>query len=179
MVMETMRGKVVYIDGKALDVSLEREVLEAREYELVAAGCATDDEVVDVAAGAEAILVALYPMTSGLFGRLPALKVAVRGGVGYDNIDVDAATAAGKIVCNVIDYGTDEVANHAFAMLLALNRRLLPLDRAIRGGVAGPAPRMMPHTGRIAGQTAGLLSFRAIARGVDKRAPPFGMRAIA
>jgi D-3-phosphoglycerate dehydrogenase len=174
-----MRGKVVYIDGKALDVSLEREVLAARGYELVVAGCATDDEVVDVAADAEAILVALYPMTSALFGRLPALKVAVRGGVGYDNIDVDAATAAGKIVCNVIDYGTDEVANHAFAMLLALNRKLLPLDRAIRGGAGGPAPRMMPHTGRFAGQALGLVSFGAIARAVAKRALGFGMRVIA
>jgi D-3-phosphoglycerate dehydrogenase len=177
--MGTGTKKVVYIDGGAFDVSVEREVVEERGYEFVVAGCATDDEVVDVAGDAAAILVALYPLTSDLFQRLPSLEVVVRGGVGFDNIDVDAATAAGTAVCNIVDYGTDEVANHAFAMLLALNRKLIRLDHAIRTGSSGPAPRLMPHTGRVAGQTLGLVSFGAIARAVAQRAAGFGMRVLA
>jgi D-3-phosphoglycerate dehydrogenase len=64
-------------------------------------------------------------------------------------------------------------------MIMALNRKLLPLDGAVRSGTPGPAPRLMPHTGRLAGQTLGLVSFGAIARAVAKRAAGFDMRVIA
>jgi D-3-phosphoglycerate dehydrogenase / 2-oxoglutarate reductase len=175
----TRRGKVVYIDGEGADVTVERDVLAARGYELVLAGCETDDEVVEVAGDAPAILNGMYWMGPDLFERLPALRVVVRGGVGYDNIDLDAATRAGVVACNVVDYCTHEVANHAFAMLLALNRKLVPLDRAVRAGTGGPASDLMPYTGRLAEQTLGLVSFGAIARAVAKRAAGFDMRVIA
>lgn len=173
------REKVVYIDGAVGDGVIERELLAARGYELELAGCTSDEEVVAVAVDAVAILNAYYWMGPSLFERLPTLRVVVRGGVGYDNIDVDAATTAGVIVCNVVDYGTHEVANHAFAMLLALNRKLVPLDRAVREGVLRPPALAMPHTGRLAGQTLGLVSFGAIARAVAKRAQGFDMRVVA
>ena len=173
------REKVVYIDGAMGDGVIEREVLAARGYGLELAGCACDDEVVAVASEATAILNAYYRIGAGLLERLPALRVVVRGGVGYDNIDVDAATRAGVLVCNVVDYATHEVANHAFALLLALNRKLVPLDRAVREGVLRPPAALMPHTGRLAGQTLGLVSFGAIARAVADRARGFGMRVVA
>jgi D-3-phosphoglycerate dehydrogenase / 2-oxoglutarate reductase len=173
------REKVVYIDGAVGDGVIEREVLAARGYELELAGCTSDDEVVAVAGRARAILNSYYWMGPDLFERLPELKVVVRGGVGYDNIDVQAATKTGVVVCNVIDYCTHEVANHAFAMLLALNRKVLPLDRALRERNFKHPAVLMPHTGRLAGQTLGLVSFGAIARAVAKRAQGFDMRVIA
>jgi D-3-phosphoglycerate dehydrogenase len=175
----TQRDEVVYIDGDWDDVTIEREILTARGYELVVAGCKSDDEVVAVAEGAPAILNGTYRMGPELFERLPALKVVIRGGTGYEKIDIDAATRAGVVVCNTIDYGADEVANHAFGMLLALNRKLLRLDDAVRKGIRGPAPEMMPHTGRVAGQTLGLVSFGAIAKAVAQRAVGFDLRVIA
>lgn len=173
------RSKVVHIDGLPGDGAIERSVLEPRGMDLVVAGCRSDDEVVDVAGDAPAILDTMYHVGRALFERLPELRVVVRGGVGFDNIDVDAATDAGVVVCNVRDYGTDEVANHAFAMLLALNRKLVPLDRAARAGRRGPAPELMPHTGRFAGETLGLVSFGMIARAVARRARGFDMRVLA
>jgi D-3-phosphoglycerate dehydrogenase / 2-oxoglutarate reductase len=173
---------VVFIEGAAGagGGSVERDVLAERGYELVLPPrCATDDDVVRAIDGAPAVLNSTYRWGSGLFGRLPGLKVVVQGGVGYDNIDVGAATRAGVVVCNTVGYGTHEVANHAFAMLLALNRKLIPLDRAVRNGTQLPAPEIMPHTGRLAGQTLGLISFGAIARAVAKRAGGFEMRVIA
>jgi D-3-phosphoglycerate dehydrogenase / 2-oxoglutarate reductase len=175
----THREEVVYIDGDWDDVTIEREILNARGYSLVVAGCTCDDDVVAVARSASAILNGTYRMGAELFQRLPALKAVVRGGTGYEKVDVDAATRAGVVVCNTINYGADEVANHAFAMLLALNRKLLPLNAAIRQGVRGPAAEMMPHTGRIAGETLGLVSFGAIAKAVALRARGFDMRVIA
>jgi D-3-phosphoglycerate dehydrogenase len=172
-------GHVVYIDGEGRDVGIEREALEARGFDLVLAGCTTDEQVVAAADGAPAILNGMYWMGASLFERLPALKVVVRMGVGYDNIDVDAATAADVVVCNVADYATHEVANHAFAMLLALNRKLVRLDRAVHEGTRRRAPDLMPNTGPLAGETLGLVSFGAIARAVARRAAGFDMRVIA
>jgi D-3-phosphoglycerate dehydrogenase / 2-oxoglutarate reductase len=175
----SQREAVVYIDGDWDDVTIEREVLNARGYDLVVAGCKSDDEVVAIAQDAPAILNGTYRMGPGLFERLPALKVVIRGGTGYEKIDIDAATRAGVVVCNTIDYGADEVANHAFGMLMALNRKLLRLDDAIRKGIRGPAPEMMPHTGRVSGETLGLVSFGAIAKAVARRAVGFDLRVIA
>jgi D-3-phosphoglycerate dehydrogenase len=171
--------RVVFIDAWGSDGSIEREVLEPRGHELILAQCATDDEVVAAAGDAPAILNVVHHMGAELFARLPKLKVVVRGGVGYDNVDVDAATDAGIAVCNVVDYGSNEVANHAFALLLALNRSLLAADRAVREGVLVPAPTLMPHTGRIAGETLGLVSFGTIARAVARRAAGFDLTVIA
>jgi D-3-phosphoglycerate dehydrogenase / 2-oxoglutarate reductase len=178
-VIGSPREKVVYIDGEWDDVTIEREILDARGYDLVLAQCTTDDEVVDVAENAAAILNGTYRMGASLFERLPALKAVIRGGTGYEKIDVEAASRAGVVVCNTVDYGTHEVANHAFAMLLALNRKLLSLDAAVRDGIRRPVLEMMPHTGRVAGQTLGLVSFGAIARAIAKRASGFDMRVIA
>jgi D-3-phosphoglycerate dehydrogenase len=170
--------KVVYIDCDE-EAAVESDVLAQRGYELVLTDCASDDEVVERAGAATAILNGMYWMGPSLFERLPELKVVVRAGVGYDNIDVAAATEAGVIVCNTVNYGTHEVANHAFALLLALNRKLFPLGDALRKGVRGPAPEMMPHTGRLAGQTLGLVGFGAIGRAMARRASGFDMRVIA
>jgi lactate dehydrogenase-like 2-hydroxyacid dehydrogenase len=80
----------------------------------------------------------------------------VRCGVGYDNIDLQAAGRHGIVVCNVPDYGTEEVADHALMLLLALARRVLPADRDIRRGhwdvtsVFG-APRLRGRTLGVVG----------------------------
>jgi D-3-phosphoglycerate dehydrogenase len=171
-------NKVVFADGPG-EASIEEEILVSRGYELVLGSCTSHDEVVELAGNARALLVGLYPIDAKLIDRLPALEVIVRQGVGYDNVDIDAATRAGVIVCNVTDYGIHEVANHAFAMLLALNRKLIPLDRALHAGIAIPPSVMMPHTGRVVGQTLGLVSFGAIAREVATRASGFRMNVIA
>ncbi len=177
--MTEPRFKVVYIDSRPGAGEIEREVLTARGAELVLGRCTTDEEVVAIAADAPAILNSMYWMGPELFEQLPELRVVVRGGVGFDNIDIDAATRAGVVVCNVIDYGSDEVANHAFALLLALNRKLVPLDRALHQGSNQPPHLAMPHTGRFAGETLGLVSFGTIARAVARRAAGFDMRVVA
>ncbi len=108
------------------------------------------------------------------FARAPRCRGVVRAGVGYNNIDVDAATRHGVVVCNVPDYGTEEVADHAIMFLLALVRRLVKSHQAIRAGnwdyrsVLG-APRLRGKTfgvvgcGRIGTATA----IRAQALGLD------------
>jgi D-3-phosphoglycerate dehydrogenase / 2-oxoglutarate reductase len=170
--------RVVYLDGKSGGGAIEREALASRGYELELAACKSDDDAAEAAAGAAAILVGLFKVGESLLAKLPDLRVVARGGVGVDNIDLDAATRAGVIVCNVPDYCIDEVANHAFAMLLALNRKLIPLDRGVRSGTR-PSLAAMAHTGPLAGETLGLVSFGNIAKAVARRASGFNMRVLA
>lgn len=98
----------------------------------------------------------------------------VRAGVGFNNIDVAAAAARGIVVCNVPDYGTEDVADHALMMLLALARQLLPCDAAIRAGGwdytrAQTAPRMRGKTLGIVGcgRIGSAMALRAKALGLD------------
>jgi C-terminal binding protein len=108
------------------------------------------------------------------FSLAKRCRCVVRAGVGYNNVDVEAAARHGVIVCNVPDYGTEEVADHAIMFLLAIVRRLVPSHEAIRAGTwdyrtAEGAPRLRGKTfgvvgcGRIGTATA----LRAKALGLD------------
>jgi D-3-phosphoglycerate dehydrogenase len=174
--------KVVYVDSNRQgidDWSEYQAIFEAVDAEFVPAACQTDDEVVEAAADADAILNTMYYMDADLIGHLDRARVIVRGGVGVDNLDVEACTRKGIIVCNVVDYGYNEVANHAFAMLLCLNRKLVALDRAARAGEGRPPAEVLAHTGRIAGETLGLCSLGNIAQAVARRAQGFDLDVIA
>jgi phosphoglycerate dehydrogenase-like enzyme len=65
---------------------------------------------------------------SEVIGRLHNCRAIIRNGVGFDSVDIAAAAARGIPVCNVPDYGTEEVADHTLALTLALVRQLFPLD---------------------------------------------------
>lgn len=62
------------------------------------------------------------PFTERVFSALPDLKVVIRYGVGVNNIDLSAAGRHGVAICNVPDYGVQEVASHALSLMLALSR---------------------------------------------------------
>jgi phosphoglycerate dehydrogenase-like enzyme len=93
-----------------------------------------EDEVIGRARDADALVVSSTHVTRGVMGALEGLKVVVRTGVGYDVIDVPAATELGVIVVNVPDIWVREVANHALALLLAWNRKIITLDRNVHAG---------------------------------------------
>ena len=67
-------------------------------------------------------------LESPILARMKHCRAIIRNGVGFDTVDIAAAAQAGIAVCNVPDYGTEEVADHAIALTLALYRQLFPLD---------------------------------------------------
>ena len=69
---------------------------------------------------------------SALFTKLHDCRVLVRVGVGFDNVDLSAAAAHDIKVCNVPDYGTEDVADHAMALLLALVRGMPAFNDRVR-----------------------------------------------
>jgi D-3-phosphoglycerate dehydrogenase len=101
----------------------------------------------------------------------------VRYGVGYDTVDVAAATRRGIYVCNVPDYGTDEVSDHAITLLLAISRKLLILARGVQEGVWSVEPAK--PVGRLRGRTLGIVGLGRIGAMTAAKAQAFGIRVIA
>lgn len=113
------------------------------------------------AADADALVAGgLTPVTADVFET--GLELVARAGVGYDNVDLEAAREAGTVVTNAPDYCTEEVASHAVSLAVACTRRLGQYDRQTRGGdwewAEVPAPR------RLSEATLGCVGFGAIAR---------------
>jgi phosphoglycerate dehydrogenase-like enzyme len=107
------------------------------------------------------------------FARAPRCKCVVRAGVGYNNVDHAAAARHGVLVCNVPDYGTEEVADHAILFLLALVRKLLSSDAAIRAG--GWDYRTALGTPRLRGKTLGIVGCGRIGTATALRARALGL----
>src|SRR2546430_16914360 len=103
-------------------------------------------EVIERTHDADGLIVSSSPITREVLSALKNLKVVVRTGVGYDVIDVPAATELGVVVVNIPDLWIREVANHALALLLAWNRKIVTLDRQVDAGVwGGSVPRGRPR----------------------------------
>jgi C-terminal binding protein len=111
--------------------------------------------------------------------RLQRCQVIVRGGVGFDNVDLAAAAAARIPVCNVPDYGVDEVADHALGLALALNRGFTRVERSLRRTLTPWDKRAVEPVERLAGQTFGILGLGRIGAATAMRAKAFRMRVIA
>ncbi len=96
------------------------------------------DGVAEATDGADAVVVTLQRLTAEVIGEFaPTVRVIGRAGVGLDTIDLQAAEAAGIAVINQPAYGAPEVASHALAMLLSVQRRLGLSDRFVRNGWSG------------------------------------------
>jgi D-3-phosphoglycerate dehydrogenase len=163
--------KVLVTDADYESLEIETDVLGAADHQLLAATCRTPEEVIEAAAGVDALLVQYAPITEAVFQALPRLRLVSRYGVGVDVVDTDAARRHGVWVCNVPDYGTEEVALHAVAMLLALLRNLAGHDREVRSGrwnyrLGGPLRR--PNS-----LTLGVVGLGRIGRMTAERAAPW------
>ena len=133
-------------------------------------GPRTEDDLVSALDGAVGALIANEPMTAAVFARVPELRAVVRTGVGYDSVDVDAATRAGVSVSNLPGINANAVAEYTMALLLAQARRLVPVATGV---AAGGWPR--DDGTELRGKVLGLIGYGATARAVVPLARAFGM----
>jgi len=124
-------------------------------------------------AGVDAALVANEPLTADVLERAPSLRVIVRTGVGYDSVDVEAATRLGITVSNLPGINANAVAEYTLGLLLAAARRLV---QSATGVAAGGWPREDGQ--ELRGATLGLVGFGAAARAVVPLAQAFGMTVV-
>jgi hypothetical protein len=110
------------------DSTIERRII-GDHAELRRFLCETDADLTDEICESNAIIVwHNMPLTAKGIARLKNCRAIIRNGVGFDSVDIAAARERGIAVCNVPDYGTEEVADHAIALAMALCRQLFPLD---------------------------------------------------
>ena len=157
-------------------MEVEAEELAMVNAELVEVECATEDEIIKAAKDADALLVIFAPMTRRVLEALPKLKVIVRYGIGYDNVDVDAATDNGVLLVNIPDFCLEEVANHAIALLLALNGELLSINEGMKQGRWAESQLIRATIGAPYEQTLGLVGCGKIGSMTAKKAQCFGFR---
>ena len=156
------------------DLDVERSVLEPLGAELVLAAAADEATLVREARTADALMVVYAKVTAPVVesAAQAGCRVIARYGVGYDNVDVEAATRHGIQVTYVPDYCLDEVADHTMALLLAFARGVVEATRTVREG-GWTFPDAGIH--RIAGRRLALLGLGRIGRRVADRARAFGL----
>lgn len=122
---------------------------------------------------AHGVLAGSEPYTEQVFAACPHLRVLSRIGVGYDNIDVAAATRHGVAVCTAAGANAASVADMTMALLLALARHLIPLHARTAAGAWEPRQAM-----ELDGKTLGVVGTGRIGRATVARARAFGMRVL-
>lgn len=127
---------------------------------------------------ADALMIATQlPIDENFISQLARCKLICRGGVGYENIDVACATKRGIWVTNTPGYCDDEVSDHAMALLLALERRLMVSDADMRLRKQYGLKNLRGISG-LQGKTAGIIGLGATGRLTAKKLTAFGMHIV-
>ena len=168
------KGSILIADYDFGNVDIERTIIERAGFELVAAQCKTEDEVIEHGRDADGVLAQYAPIGTRTINAFTRCRVIARYGTGVDIVDVDAATRSRIQVTNAPnDWCAEEVADHAVALWLAAARKICQYDRGVRRG------DWRWQTGypiwRLRGRVFGLLSFGAIACSIAERVRPFGV----
>jgi glyoxylate reductase len=156
---------------------------------VLAKACKVDVNLTDAAYSPESLLAhardahALVTLLTdriddALLAQCRRLKIVANVAVGYDNIDVEAATRRGIVVTNTPGVLTDATADFTWALLLALVRRVVEADAYVRAGRFTEWKMMEFHGGDLAGRTLGIAGFGRIGQAVARRGRGFGMNVI-
>lgn len=171
--------RVAFIDDYPVFFSGHPEVERLRAHcdvALFTTRAADEAELAARAAGAVAVvnLRAYTRITASLLDRLPGLGLIVVAGTGVDNVDIEAATARGVLVCNTPGLAARSVAEHAIALLLAVAKQLARTDREVREGGWIHRPGI-----ELAGKTLGVVGLGPIGAATARMAAGLGMRTLA
>jgi len=157
---------------------IEFEELRKVNADLTNAECRSEDEIIRAASDADALLTVFAPITRRVLESLPKLKVVVRYGIGYDSVDVDAATDNGVLLVNIPDFCLDEVSDHAMSLILACARKLVELTDVTRQGRWAEAESVISSVAPLYEQTLGLVGCGNIGRHTAKKARCFNLKTI-
>lgn len=171
----TRRPKVFVTDFITDRLDTEREIL-GDIADLAALGANHEDELRGHIEDADAIMVYhMLKLSEQTIERLEHCKLIVRCGVGYDNVAGAAARRKGIAVCNVPDYGTEEVADSAIGLTLALTRGIAYLNSRLRDGQGPWTYTQVQPVWRLRGRTFGIVGLGRIGSAAALRAKALGM----
>ncbi|MBN1835583.1 MAG: C-terminal binding protein [Spirochaetales bacterium] len=167
------KHRIVVTDDRHGSYDVENEVFREIGTKVEVHNLGDQAETIEVLRDAEAILVNLHPLPGEVIRELRNCRVISRYGVGYDNVDVKAASEAGIWVARVPDFCLEDVSDHCLALLLCCVRHVALRDRRVRRGEwkqIGGHPSF-----RIQGRTLGLVGFGSIARALLRKVSGLGL----
>jgi len=171
---EQTHKRVVIIDAGYPSYNIERRILAPLDADVILNPCNGDTSKVKAAtAEADAVLVRESPIDANAIEAMERCRVIVRYGIGVDNVELGAARERRIYVANVPDYGAEEVSDHAIALLMAVARRIVTRDAAVRRGAWNISSREKMY--RIAGRTLGLIGYGRIAHAVERKMRGLGV----
>jgi phosphoglycerate dehydrogenase-like enzyme len=174
-----MAVTVLYPEARQTPDELERGVFGA-DVNIVKRDAGALSEVSDAdCAAADGVMILGFAVTGADLARFPKLRAIVRMGVGYDRLDRPALAAKNIIVCNVPDYGTTEVADHAIALALTLRRGILLHHEMQRHDPPAPWRSFQnPMIQRLGTLTMGIVGLGRIGTAVALRAKALQFRVV-
>ena len=171
------RFKVVVIEHGYASIDCERDIIAKAGGELISANELPREKALALAEDADGVLFRRGQVPAEMIRRFKRAKGIVRYGIGIDNVDLAAATAAGIIVGHVPAYCVDEVSTHAIALLLACVRRLVSMQERMRRG-EWDVHRVDPVY-RVAGKTLGIVGFGKLGKAVARKLGDWDLRLLA
>jgi C-terminal binding protein len=170
---------VLYPEARQEPDDLEREVF-GPDVRIVKRDAGALSELSDADCDeADGLMILGFPVAGADLARFPRLRAIVRMGVGYDKLDRPAAAQRNILVCNVPDYGTTEVADHAIALALPLRRGILLHHELQRKNPPAPFRSFQhPLIQRLGRQTFGIVGLGRIGTAVALRAKAFNFRVV-
>lgn len=167
-------NKIMITDCDHKDIDPEKLIFGKAGLEFELVQCKTREDVIDKCKDAVALINQYAPLDRKVFEAIPSLKFIVRYGVGVDNINVKDATEFGIQVCNVPDYGVNEVADHALALMIENTRKVMKMNTQVEAGgweYAEAIPIRRP-----AMQTIGIIGLGRIGTAFANRAKAMGYK---
>jgi len=173
------KPRVVYVTppSKLFPYDLHQPAFEGLDVEIVTVVCRDKADVLEAVRGADVVMIGGFRVDADVIGAMTGARAICGFSHGFESIDLEAATRAGLLVTNAARMCHLEVANHAMALILACNRKIVQYDRAMRQGVWDrPAGRPIAP---LEGETAGLIGLGAIGQALARRLQAFGLSVIA
>jgi D-3-phosphoglycerate dehydrogenase len=172
--------RIVRLNAELFPVSREeQEACRRHGIEPEPVEAETEAELREVVAGADAVFAVSVKLPASVIAAMDRCRVISRMGAGTDRIDVQEATRRGILVTNVADFCVEEQADHAMAMLLAIERQFKRMDREMAAGHWTGSREVSGRNHRLPGRTLGLVGFGRSARAMARRARGFDMRLLA
>ncbi len=165
--------KVLIADSRYPAYDEEKAVLEKIDAEVIVNSSDSEDQIAEVVADADGLIVNLAPITKKVISAMNKCKCVSRYGVGYDNVDTAALKAKGIYLANVPDYCEEDVSDHAFAFFTDCVRKISRKDRLVRAGQWNLTG--IQDVFRISGKTFGFVGYGMIARCLHRKLSGFNL----
>ena len=168
-----------------VDKTATKEIMDEERRELEAVGgiieaydCMNEDDIIRSAADADVLTTDGLVISKRVLESLPKCQAVIRRGVGYDVVDVEAATSAQIMVVNIPDFCWEEVSNHVIMLMLAQAKKLIKLNSLVKAGKWAEAKAAQAPMACIHGETLGIIGCGKIGKFVARKARCLGMEVI-